>query len=200
MSLDRRARRRAESHERVARAARDLIEEEGFEALTMRALAARADVSVGTVQNVVGSRVHLVVELFVDDLEAAWAGQEATLAPGPLLERLLHLLVGFFRLYAARPALARTYVKEAVFSPEEVFRRYLDLTVRFVARLAELIVASGELRAEVPPPLAAQIVFDTYLGTVIFLLREAAPDADLAEDALRVRLAATLDLMRPIAA
>jgi AcrR family transcriptional regulator len=182
----------------VARAARDLIEEQGFEALTMRALAARADVSVGTVQNVVGSRVHLVVELFVDDLEAAWAGQEATLPAGPLLERLLHLHVGFFRLYAARPALARTYVKEAVFSPEEAFRRYLDLTVRFVARLAALIVESGELRAEVPPPLAAQIVFDTYLGAVIFLLRQEQPDAPAAAEALRARLADTLAVLRPL--
>lgn len=189
--------KKATTRDAIHRAARSLLAEEGFEATTMRAVARRAGVSVGTVHNYVGSRVELVVDLFVDDLERVIVQRSLTLPDAPLVERLLHYFTGFFELYAAHPALSRTYVTEAVFAPEAAFGKYVEVTVAFLARLAAEVRATRELREEVDPFLAAQLCFDTYIGTVVFFLREATPDPDAAAAALRHRLEAVLGLMRP---
>ncbi|MCA9567634.1 MAG: TetR/AcrR family transcriptional regulator [Myxococcales bacterium] len=189
--------RKAETRRRILESARALLEERGAEATTMRAIAARADVSLGTVHNYVGSRAELVVVLFVDDLEGVIASRRVTLPDGPLLDRLLHYFGGFFALYAARPALSRTYVTVAVFAPDTAFALYMEVTMRFVAELADLIRRSGELRDDVPPALAARLCFDTYIGVVVPLLRQEAPEPAPALQALRQMLGEVLDLMRP---
>jgi AcrR family transcriptional regulator len=189
--------RRATTRARVTAASRALLAEQGFDATTIRAIAQRAGVSVGTAQNYVGSKVELVVELFADDLEATITARAAIEpASGSLQEKFLHYFVGFFELYASEPALSRTYVQEAVFAPDAAFARYAGVTLRFLERLSSIAAASGELRAGVDPALAAQLCFDTYIGVVVLLLRQDQPDVAMATAALDHRLGAVLALMR----
>ena len=149
---------------------------------------------MGTVHNYAGSKAALVVDLLVDDLQATIRERTATLPPPPLIDQLLHLYVGFLEQYAAHPALARTYIKESVFAPTGAFDRYMQLTANFVAQIAELCARSGELRPEVDPLLAAQILFDSYLSVVVLFLRTEECDVGLATAALRGRLTAILDV------
>ena len=195
MSL--RDRHKAQSRAAIHDAARALLASEGFEATTMRAIARRAGVSVGTVHNYVGSRAQLVVALFAADLQATIDRRAASLPAGPLLERVVHYFVGFFELYAAQPALSRTYVTESVFAPDAAFMLYADVTVAFIDRLAVEVRAAGELRPDVDPTLAARLCFDTYIGLVVLLLRQDQPDVAAATVALRARVSEVLDLMRP---
>lgn len=195
--MGRREARKADTRQRIFEAARTLIEESGAEAVTMRALAERAGVSVGTAHNYAGSRTRLVVELFVDDLTRTIDERRASLPDGPLVDRLLHLFTGFLEVYAARPALARTYVTSAVFAPDDVFAHYQQVTLDFIGLLAEVLADSGELREDVTPLLAGRLCFDTYIGVAVPLLRASQPDVEASRQTLRSLLLEVLALMRP---
>lgn len=195
MSL--RAQRKAETHAQIAAAARALLEEQGFEGTTFRAIARRAGVSVGTVHNYAGSKAQLVVDLLVDDLEQTIAAGLQTLPPPPLIGQLMHLFSGFLHLYAAHPALARTYIKESMFASDPAFGRYLQLTAGFAVRLGGLAEASGQLREGVAPLLAGQLLLDSYLSVVVLFLRDEVPSVPLAQAALQQRLIAILELLGP---
>ena len=190
--------KRLDTHARIRQAARALLESHGLAATTFRAVASQAGVAVGTVHNYAGDKASLVVSLFVEDLQAVIDQRAATLPRGPLLSQMNHYFTGFLELYVAHPALARTYVKESVFAPDEAFSLYLQVTMDLLIRLTDLIRRSGELRAEVEPALAARLCFDTYIGTVVELLRQEDPGLDQASRDLEARLADVLAVMRPL--
>lgn len=189
--------KKAATRTAIFEAARALIEEHGAEAVTMRALAERAGVSVGTAHNYAGSRTQLIVELFVDELQGVMDRKTASLPDGALVDRLLHVFSGLFEVYAARPALARTYVTGAVFAPDDVFVHYQELTMTFIGVLADIVETSGELREDVAPMLAARLCFDTYIGVAVPFLRSDAPDVVAYRSLLRGLLLEVLALMRP---
>src|SRR2546423_5352817 len=60
-----RARRR-----RILRAAADLATEGGFDAVQMREVAERADVALGTLYRYFPSKIHLLVSVLADEMEA----------------------------------------------------------------------------------------------------------------------------------
>lgn len=194
MSL--REQRKADTHAQIASAARALLEERGLEGTTFRAIAQRAGVSVGTVHNYAGSKARLVVDLFVDDLEQVIAERTQTLPDVGLIAQMMHFFDGFLRLYAAHPGLSRTYIKESIFAPDDSYQRYLELSMRFVARLGDLVARSGQLRDSVDPMLAAQLLFDNYLGVVVVWLRAESPEVEAVEAMLEGRLETLLGLMR----
>jgi AcrR family transcriptional regulator len=71
---------RVRNRRRVLRAAKILITEHGLEALTMRRLAAEADVSVATLYNLIGGRDDVVRALglyFVDELQEAYGNADS---------------------------------------------------------------------------------------------------------------------------
>lgn len=192
MSL--RRRHRQQTRDAVFDAARALLDEQGVEGLTFRAIADRAGVSVGTVANHAGTKAELVVGLLVDDLGAAIAAHAAPPATDDVIADLTERFRGFFTLYARRPRLARRTVVEAAFAPPEAYAPYLALTLGFVDDLARWLDARGALRSNVPADVAARIVFDAYIGVVILYLREAAPQVDRGLAGLR----ATLERLRPV--
>jgi AcrR family transcriptional regulator len=169
----------------IADAARDLLEEHGAEALTFRAIAERAQVSVGTVVNHAGNKARLVVGLLVEDLAGVMERTRTLDAQAPLLDQLIERFRGFFGVYAARPALARRTILEVAFAPDDAYTPYLELTVRFVTELAAWLQEDGRLHPHVPPLVAARVLFDTYIGVIVLFLREDQPDIELGLAALR---------------
>lgn len=128
-----RAELRAATRRRVVASARKLFESEGFEATTVRAIAADAGVSVGTVMSV-GDKRALLVEVFDDAIRAVHdarspsgigplappdAGTGAAPAavhddPRALVARILALLDPFVAVFSAHTDLARTYAAALV--------------------------------------------------------------------------------------
>jgi AcrR family transcriptional regulator len=181
-----RRRDKADKQARISVAARALFEERGYDGTTVRAIAERAGVATGTVLLYGDSKAELLFRLFVDELEDVMAEREASLEPAaPLPERVLHLLTGFLERYAARPALARVYVKETMFQPaSEQSERYAEVTARFLGRLTETI-ATGPIRPGMAPTTAAAAVFGVYLLHVVELLRTpGAPPLALVQGSL----------------
>ncbi|CAB4910219.1 unannotated protein [freshwater metagenome] len=95
------------ARERVVAATTGLIESDGFEAITIAAVARGAGVTRQTVYSLFGDRERLVSEVVVGVAVEALAGIRAALRPdGPAAVYLADLIVGARREVRARPVLA----------------------------------------------------------------------------------------------
>jgi AcrR family transcriptional regulator len=145
-----RAARKQATAEAVLEAARAEFERVGFEAANLRAIAARAGVSAGTVLHHHGDKRELLHAALFADLEAALQAALAALGDRPLEVELDALARGVFCYYERRPALSRTLLREALFAEPPWAERFAAQTRRVheaIARLTTAAVARGELRA-----------------------------------------------------
>ena len=91
---------------RIITAARDLIRETGDAGLSMRAIAARANVSLSTPYNLFGSKRAIVVAVLEDIRE--FHERFAKLRPASAIERIFQALALSIRFYVDDPDFYRT--------------------------------------------------------------------------------------------
>jgi AcrR family transcriptional regulator len=110
---------KAERRRRIIRAAHDLIRETGNAGLSMRALAARAGVSMTTPYNLFGSKRAILLAV-LDDIRD-FLDRFAHLRSTDPLERLFGALDICVEIYLADPVFNRT-IWAALFDPSDDFR------------------------------------------------------------------------------
>jgi AcrR family transcriptional regulator len=138
----------------VLEAAREEFERVGFEAANLRAIAARAGVSAGTVIHHHGDKRELLHAALFDDLE----------------ETLRDALAQLFQYYQKRPKLSRTLLKESLFADAPWAGRFTAQTGRVhaeVARLAREASARGELRPDVDGTVFGAAYFSFFYFALI---------------------------------
>jgi len=200
-----RERNKREKRARIERAARELFERKGFEAATARAIAARAKVGLGTLFLYARDKRDLLFLVFADESRRLFAEAERAVAARPragLVDTLMELFGRFLAFYAERPDLAATLLREFFFRPYEP-ERLGALSREYGERVAALVErarARGELRADLPVPLAASALFAHYAFWTQAWLGSRAITREEAEARLREALALQIDGMRPAAA
>jgi AcrR family transcriptional regulator len=110
---------KAERRRRIIRAAHDLIRETGNAGLSMRALAARAGVSLATPYNLFGSKRAILLAV-LDDIRE-FLDRFAHMRSTDPLERLFGALDICVEIYLADPVFNRT-IWAALFDPSDDFR------------------------------------------------------------------------------
>jgi AcrR family transcriptional regulator len=171
----RRAARKRDTRGRLLAEARRLFAERGYEATTIRDVAAAAGVAAGTVFVHFPDKGALLAETLAEHLEQALGRAYATLPPAGGWSGIRHVLEALFRSYARHPALSRVLVKETLFAegaPRKAARRDVDA---FVARLAGWCGEPGTLRPGLDPGDAAHAVFAAYLAALVEGLAQARP-------------------------
>lgn len=162
----RRDRSKREKLERIEGAARRLFAERGFEGTTTRAIAEAAEIGTGTLFVYFPEKLDLLVYLYRHDLERIiYRELDALPADLPLGESCLRVFDAVYDFYEQDATLARTFVKELMFLELERQADMFATTVRYIERIAELVTAAverGEVRADVPAPLAAHQLFGLY--------------------------------------
>lgn len=170
-SITSRTDQRAETAQRVLVAARAEFEEKGFEAASVRAIAARAGVSAGTVIHHYGEKIDLLHAALFEDLEAALQRALARLDPaGELEEQLGALARTVFAYYERRPKLSRTLLKESLFAGPSWAPRFAGQVVRVhgaITTLGHAAIARGDLRADVDPALLGVAWFSFFYFALI---------------------------------
>ena len=119
------------------------------------------------------SKTALLEEALNRDIEGALSELVASMPEDlELLDRLMHLAKGFFRLYDQNRNLYRALIRYTIFEPAgetpnmtKVSERYL----RFLSGLVEEGKARGIIRPEVDTTVAAAAIFSLYLGALIML-------------------------------
>jgi AcrR family transcriptional regulator len=144
----------------ILAAAAELIEADGVEAATIRAIAARAGASPATIYNLFGSREALLDALSDEILDQLDVG--ATSASGTAYERAAQVVDGLVDVLERRPRLFGPLVADrriAVLAWSGP-RRHRALQV---ARLnLDIGVATGEIRDDIDLDVAAAMLVDAF--------------------------------------
>ena len=155
--LGRRAQRKEETRKRLLSTAIRLMTEQGFEHLTVEAIAVAADVGKGTVYNYFSTKEDIVVAFFVD-LErsvqrklAKWAPDDASLAG------ILTSFIEFqFRLKRPHYNFVRIFFTQIFARPDQMYPYLVELQAIIDAPLITLFQSLQQrrlLRSDVPMDL-----------------------------------------------
>ncbi|MGN6781186.1 MAG: TetR/AcrR family transcriptional regulator [Marmoricola sp.] len=150
--------RQVETVERLFDAAAELVEESGYEVLTIRLVAGRAGASAATAYTYFSSKDHLVAALFWRHVASAPVPE-----PPPGLDpvgRLQHVVVHLAAVMAASPALAAAATKSLLGSDPAVAELRLRLGGHWHALFA------GAL-GEAASPVLLDTLTDAFAGALL---------------------------------
>lgn len=200
--LTRTQRRAAANRQSVIDAAREIVATEGTNALTLEAVADRADVAIATIYNRVGNRASLLMAVAEQAMEESRAYMDrAYAAEGTAEERLLSVATTWTRFARERPHEFRILVEPA--DEPDAVARLAELTRTQNAKLAEVIsagMATGAVRPDLDADRLATALYASLNGILALAwrpgeLRYEVEDLDqliaaflaVAADGLRIR-------------
>src|SRR5574339_913721 len=197
LELTRRERKKEETKGRIAEVALELFRRNGVDATTVEEICDRADVAKGTFFNYFPRKE--AVFSFLSERRQTEAAQRAgaiLAEPGPARDRLIELFVEFARFYEDERGLAVHLVQEwgrqRRTPDDEICRRWSTLGQDVVRRLQEM----GEMRRDVDPGRAHEVLESIYHGTVALYVEAATPPFSLREE-LRARLTLAMEGLAP---
>lgn len=200
-----RERKKKESMTRLRTAARELMWDQGYEAVTTRAIAARADMGEATLFRYVPSKLDLFLSVYGDEFEQIVDRCAQGHATGrntghqsesqPHLQRILDCYDELAALYTRFPELAFTFVKESFGSSSGIGRSGLEFADRWFALIEAILLDARvagltTVRAD-DIPAVAQNCHAIYVHEV---LRSHARELDSSELPARLRQRLTLSL------
>ena len=180
LTLGRREANKRDKLVRIRRAARKIFLSKGFEAATVREVAAAADVAFGTVFLYAKDKQDLLFLLFEDDLtelsENAFLKVDRTT---PFVDQLVTYFAAFYIFFTQTPQLSRDMLREITFHAGLVATRLWAGVQSQERHIAELIAhgqAKGRINRNFDPDVLAHIIFSLHRTQLRFCLDEAAPD------------------------
>ena len=189
----RRALAKQQTRQRLLAAARKLVGERGYDAATLRDVAALADVSTGAVFANFSDKADLFNDVIVADLAALLEQFEATAANDATpRDALLDMLMLGYELHFDQLSLVKAQMGFA-WSSDAAMVRQRDAVCAILNALAEVLrngVQVGALSPSIDAGLIAEMAWESYLANY----RHAIFDGWTLE-ALRARTAAQLDVL-----
>jgi AcrR family transcriptional regulator len=199
-----RERKKLETRDRIRAAAAELFTRHGYGAATMRQIAQRAHVGLGTLFNYAEDKRDLVFLIFNEELNAVT--DVALAAPRPrqaLLDQLLAVFGVHYRWLATKPALARILLQELTFySSGKQAATFLGIRKRLIDGIEELVgkaQAAGRIGTREKPAFVARHIFFVYSASLRWWIvaRNPRPGDGLAD--LRRLLRLQIGGLRPSA-
>lgn len=162
-----RAEQKQKTRAALLASARALFVERGFERTTIRDVADRAGVAVGTVFVHFPDKPALLVATLDEQLEATLTRAFATLPETSARAQLGHVVGALYRMYAKSPVLARVLVKESLFLEGPGREASAARLAEFARALTAILSRPGELGPGLDPNVAASAVLAAYLACLV---------------------------------
>jgi TetR/AcrR family transcriptional regulator, cholesterol catabolism regulator len=169
-----RAARKQATRERVLAAARDLFDEVGYEASTIRMIATRAGVAVGSVFTTFVSKAEILSEVMLHRLDGLYAELDAVLPHlrGSCADRLRSIMAIHYSVEMKRPRLFAAFVASS-------FAEFDGQTIvpfghneRLRAMLRD-VLAQGQAEGAVRPDADLDLFVETLIAAYGFNYRHA---------------------------
>lgn len=201
IDLGLRERRKLETRERIRAAAAELFTRKGYGAATMRDIAKRAHVGLGTLFNYAEDKRDLVFLIFNEELNAATDVALAAPREGqPLLDQLVAVFRVHYRWLGSKPALARILLQELTFySSGKQAATFLGIRQRLIDGIEQLVRRSQEEKRISSPESASVIarhIFFVYSASLRWWIAAPQPDPDKGVADLRRLLKLQFDGLR----
>jgi AcrR family transcriptional regulator len=181
MSL--REKKKLETRERIRTAAADLFTRRGYGAATMRQIAKRAHVGLGTLFNYAEDKRDLVFLIFNEELNAIT--DVALAAPRPdqkPVEQLLAVFRVHYRTLGSKPALARILLQELTFySSGKQAPTFLGIRKRLIEGIEALVRKAqeeGKIKSNESAALIARYIFFVYSASLRWWIAAPKPDPE----------------------
>ncbi len=186
--------RGARSRARIREAARALFQERGFDAATLRAIAARAGMGASSVYRHVQSKHELLVLELTDLQEEAWLDfRRQDTRTTATRERVQRFFQSQHELLARHPDLTVIAIRATTYPDSRISRRVLALNDRTIGLLAEILQGGrgrGDLDLGVDVLAAARALFHGAIGA-----RISWANGLLSEGACRTAIEGTVELL-----
>lgn len=151
-TLGLRERNKQDKVARIHAAARELFEEQGYDSTTIREIARRADVGVGTVFLYARDKTELLFLIFKDELHQVFDAARGRIKPNaPVIDQLMAYFTPILEALAPNGALARIMVREAFRLSGEAARDMNLLRAKINGHLKQIIATAqknGDLRKD----------------------------------------------------
>jgi TetR/AcrR family transcriptional regulator len=185
-----RERNKLDKRQRIRAAAAELFARLGYGAATMRQIAKRAHVGLGTLFNYAEDKRDLVFLIFNDELDALTRAALAAPKPDePLIEQLMEVFACHYRRLAENHALSRILLQELTFySTGKQAATFQDIRARLIDGLEALVrsaQADGRILAREEAALIARHLFFVYSAAIRWWI--TAPHPDLKEGLAELR-------------
>jgi AcrR family transcriptional regulator len=159
-----RARNKLDKLRRIKDAAQSLFVAKGFDDTTMREIAMRAGVGLGTIFLYAKDKRDLLFLTINEPLEQITEEAEGVFDPkAPLMDNLLGIARLHFRFFGRQPALARLALREMIFydtgAQAASFQRTRDRLIRLFGRSVESAIKNAEIAPNEPSQLAGWTLF-----------------------------------------
>jgi AcrR family transcriptional regulator len=189
------------TRERIRAAAADLFARRGYGAATMREIAGRAHVGLGTLFNYAQDKRDLVFLIFNEELNAVTDVALAAPRPGqPLVDQLLAVFRVHYRWLGEKPALARILLQELTFySSGKQAATFLGIRKRLIDGLDALVRAAQRtrrIRSREDPAVIARHIFFVYSASLRWWIAAPRPNPGKGIADLRRLLRLQVDGLR----
>ena len=175
----RREQTKGETRRIILETAHRLFEEVGYEKTTMRALAARAGVGIGTIFQHFKNKSALLVATFDESMRPVVENAVATIPPTGLKGQLRHLIRHVFDFYSRRSRLSRVLLREIIFMEGDGADRIKQLEKEYIETMSGIFkeaVDRGEIKKSVSITDAVTAFWAYYSHTLLGALNAEAFD------------------------
>jgi AcrR family transcriptional regulator len=162
--LGQRARNKRDKLNRIKNAARKLFVLKGFDDATLREIAARAGVGLGTVFLYAADKRDLLFLIANEGLEEAIAaGKAAVQSDAALLDNLLVVFRHQYAFFARQPSLSRLVLREMTFyesgAQARAFQATRDALIALIGGTVAQAMQQGRIAAAETPQLVGWTIF-----------------------------------------
>jgi AcrR family transcriptional regulator len=191
-----------EKRQRIRDAARELFSTLGYDAATLRQIAHRAHVGLGTLFNYAQDKRDLVFLIFNEELDHL---TNEALAAGQSQEGLLNQLMAIFELhyryFAKDPQMSRILLRELVFYSEGkqagAFLRTRDRLLSGIEMLIRSACNQRLIRSKEPPELIARYFFFVFSAQIRWWIANSKPNPAVGLNDLRRLLELLMNGLQP---
>jgi AcrR family transcriptional regulator len=160
---------------------RDLFSKHGYETATIRQIAKRAHVALGTLFNYAQDKRDLIFLIFNEELAAVTdEAMKAMQAQERLLEQLLSLCRPHYKFFAKNPALSRILLKDMTFYSEgKQAAEFQGIRRRLLAGLEDAVRAAQQdrqIRSDEDATIIARHIFLVFAGALRWWIASPRPD------------------------
>jgi len=187
----RRERQKAERERRILRAAEQLFGRRGYAETTMDEIARRAGLAVGTIYNYFSSKPEIVLALLRREASLTLADGEAVLKhpPADPVEAVAALFDAYVALVVRHDrAQLRELLAAAMAQPDPIARAALELDLRLIAQLTDLLrdlAARGALRPQLDAGRAALTLYGVCASWMVVYAASQLGETDFRDEVRR---------------
>jgi len=170
-----------DKRQRIRTAARELFTKRGYEAATLRQIAKRAHVGLGTLFNYAQDKRDLIFLIFNEELAAVTENAlRAAQSHQSLVDQLIDIYRVHYEYFSKNSALSRILLKELIFYSEgKQAGTFQEIRGRLVSGIENAVRTAqyrGRIRSREEPTIIARQIFFICSGALRWWIASLNPD------------------------